>query len=400
MRNPLSRRQILRCAAGSLPLAAVSAGAQTVGQPERREPFRIVPPDIPNYGILFVDHQRQGRSGHGGHSIAECKNGDILAFYSNVSGEVVKGHGTAGWSEYRRSADGGKTWSGPVVFDYSKSVWDAGNTHSALVFCVITAPSGALIAIAVRFRGGGWAKHAPPVYLLSYDNGKTWTEPRDVDPSASLQDLAMTFDACLVHEDIIYVVFFGGGGDGGGPYSLYVSTDNGETFHKRSILPFDPRNYYSTASILPDGRMIVYSYPYPRSDRPEDEHYMHYVISGDRGRTWSEVRKAYFAKRIRNPQLSDRIGDFYFIHGRSGSYGTAPGNFVLYYSTDAIHWDEGRFLHKKVYPGGDKYTANEVIGKYDSSVRKKLLIQSSIVYDADTSRVNIHHWWIEDILGA
>jgi hypothetical protein len=98
--------------------------------------------------------------------------------------------------------------------------------------------------------------------------------------------------------------------------------------------------------------------------------------------------------------MSDKIADYYFMHGRSGSHGDAPGNLVLYSSKDGIHWDEGVLLHKKIYPGGDKYSANEVIGKYDPSRPNRLLIQSSIVYDAHTSRVNEHHWWIEDISGT
>ena len=58
--------------------------------------FRVVPADVPNKGILFVDHEKYGRSGHGGNCLTECRNGDIVAFYSNVSGEIEKGHGVAG----------------------------------------------------------------------------------------------------------------------------------------------------------------------------------------------------------------------------------------------------------------------------------------------------------------
>ena len=32
---------------------------------------------------LFVDHEKKGRSGHLGHAMCECKDGSILAFYSN-----------------------------------------------------------------------------------------------------------------------------------------------------------------------------------------------------------------------------------------------------------------------------------------------------------------------------
>ncbi len=35
---------------------------------------------------LFVDHKAKTRSGHLGHAMVECKDGSILAFYSNCSG--------------------------------------------------------------------------------------------------------------------------------------------------------------------------------------------------------------------------------------------------------------------------------------------------------------------------
>ena len=108
--------------------------------------FKILPDSVPNDGLLFVDHQKFGRSGHGGNCITECQNGDIVSFYSNVSGEIQAGHGAAGWSEYRRSKDGGKTWSSPNILDYSKRAWEGNEVYSALVFAVTTAPNGTLIA--------------------------------------------------------------------------------------------------------------------------------------------------------------------------------------------------------------------------------------------------------------
>ena len=58
------------------------------------------------------------------------------------------------------------------------------------------------------------------------------------------------------------------------------------------------------------------------------------------------------------------------------------------------------FLHRKEIGGGDAYSANEVIGKYDPSVPNRLLIQSSIAYEEGSSRVNEHHWWVEGIDGT
>ena len=364
--------------------------------------FRIAPPDIPNDGIPYVDHQMYGRSGHGGNCLTECANGDIVSFYSNVSGEIHRGHGVAGWSEYRRSSDGGATWSEPFVLDYSKRAWEGDDLYSAIVFAVTTAPNGTLIAFVCRFAGDLWVKKLPPVCLLSRDNGHTWSEPRPLDPDATVEDVSLTFDAVITHEGQVFAAFMGGPANYcDGPYSMYASVDNGETFERRSLLPFDIQNYYVTVGVLDSGDIIVYSYPYS-PDENIDEYNIPYVTSADEGRTWSEVKTAHFPRAIRNPQLSRKIGNLYFLHGRSGSHSRDPKHLVLYSSLDGIHWDEGRILHHRGPGpgGGDAYSANEIIGKYDPAVPNRLLIQSSIAYEADNLKVNERHWWIEDIDGA
>ncbi len=362
--------------------------------------FHVTPTDVPNKGILFIDRQKHGRSGHGGNCLTECRNGDVVAFYSNVSGEIEKGHGVAGWSEYRRSEDGGKTWGEPVVVDYSKTTWDADEMYAAIVFGAGTAPDGTLIAFVSRFEKDLWVKGWPPVYLLSHDHGQTWSEPHALDVDATVEDVSLTFDAVFTHNRQVFAVFMGGTNDYCyGPYSLYVSSDNGETFSRRSILPFNRENYYVTAGVLDTGDIIVYSYPY-RKTEPIDEYNIPYVTSADEGRTWSEVRTTHFPRAIRNPQLSRKIGDLYFLHGRSGSLSRDPRHLILYSSPDGIHWDDGTILHHKEGGGGDAYSANEVIGKYDPTVSNRLLIQSSIAYEDGNSNVNAHHWWVEDIQGT
>ena len=366
--------------------------------------FRVLPADIPNQGIRFVDHQKYGRSGHGGNCLTECRNGDIVAFYSNVSGEILKGHGVAGWSEIRRSDDGGMTWSEPVVLDYSKRAWEGEEMYSALVFAAATAPDGTLIAFVCRFENDRWIKKLPPVCLLSHDQGRTWSEPRPLDPDVTVEEVSLTFDAVITHNDQVFAVFMGGSANPcAGPYSLYVSADNGETFERRSMLPFDRGNYYVTAGVLDKGDIIVYSYPYAelyRTNAAIDEYNIPYVTSADEGRTWSEVKTTQFARAIRNPQLSRKIGNLYFLHGRSGSRSRDPRHLILYASSDGIHWDDGAILHRKEIGGAQAYSANEVIGKYDSAVPNRLLIQSSIAYEDGNNKVNEHHWWVEEIDGA
>ena len=71
-----------------------------------------------------------------------------------------------------------------------------------------------------------------------------------------------------------------------------------------------------------------------------------------------------------------------------------PNNFVLYSSRDGIHWDEGIVLMSRLQTpgGGDCYSANEVIGKYDPATPERLLIHSDVSYAG--SKTNMHQWWV------
>lgn len=188
----------------------------------------------------------------------------------------------------------------------------------------------------------------------------------------------------------------------GGPHTLWVSEDNGQSFNRRSVLPFEDACYYWAAGVLDNGDIIVYSYnAHVHRDDQTAEKNIPYVISKDGGHTWSSVKTTYFAKGIRNLQMSEKLGDLYFIHGRSGSFarelvGDDPGrgNFVLYVSKDGINWDEGIVLMSRAqHPGGaDNYSVNAVIGRYCEQTPERLLIQSSLSYDG--RRVNSHHWWV------
>ncbi|NUQ64038.1 MAG: exo-alpha-sialidase [Pirellulales bacterium] len=370
------------------------------------KPFFVYPADIPNTGVLFVDRQKEDHSGHGHNSIAECRNGDIIAFYSvtGTGADNWNGHGSAGWSEYRRSTDGGLTWSPPNSFEYSKRMREGTEMCSALVYSVVTAPNGTLVATVIHYKNEKWEKQRAPAYFLSKDQGQTWQGPRAFDESATVQDIAYTMDTSFVHAGEIFIVFRGGGSNmtPGGPQTLWVSSDNGESFRQRSVLPFDHASYYWAAGVLDHGEIIVYTYnAHLKKEDPAAEQNIPYTISRDGGRTWSEVRTTHFAKGIRNMQLSGKLGQWYFMQGRSGSnprelVGDDPGpdNFVLYSSRDGIEWDEGIVLMSRLQTpgGGDCYSANEIIGKYNPATPQRLLIHSDVSYSG--ANTNMHQWWV------
>jgi len=376
------------------------------GRGAEGKPYVVYPSDIPNTGILLVDQAKDNRSGHGGITLTECANGDILAFYSVTWAEAWGGHGCGGWSLYRRSTDGGQTWGDPVSFDYSKKMWNGGDVYSALVQSVLTAPDGTLVATVLRFSNMFWTKQDTPVYFLSHDNGHTWEGPKAFDPKATVEDISTTISTHFVHNGEIFIVFRGGREciSPGGPHSLWVSEDNGQSFHRRSFLPFEKTGYYWAANALDDGSIIVYCYEAftkKEKDQPAAEKNIPYVVSRDGGRTWSERRTAFFAKGIRNLQMSDKLGDYYFMQGRSGSCdrpieGDDPGpnNFVLYVSKDGVHWDEGVVLLSRLLTpgGGDCYSDCQVVGKYDPNRPERLLVYADVSYNG--ARTNMHYWWV------
>lgn len=136
---------------------------------------------------------------------------------------------------------------------------------------------------------------------------------------------------------------------------------------------------------MSNGDLIAYAYDI------DDESHPDYCISHDQGHTWDAPRKTHVAKCIRNPQIV-RFGGGYFMHGRSGSLNSTPGHFVLYYSNDAIHWDEGRYM-RLCTEGSGAYSNNLVVGSHVPGMQKRLLIHTSHAYSEH--RTNTIFWWID-----
>ena len=306
--------------------------------------FHITPPGTPNDGILYVDHQKNGRTGHMGHALVEYAPGKILSFYPNCSAEDPrhKGHSGFGWMEYKRSEDGGETWSEPIIEPNSKNLFDQNIGRSFMCEKAVKTDTGRIILFYLQCdmitNGHKWEPYFEPYYAFSEDNGHTISEAKQL-----LCERGRIYDV-LYHKGTIYVLFYANPEFPGRSHTdehdlvLYTSSDNGETFEFRSKIPFKTmiRRYYGTMCFTPEDKLIVYTYA------EENEFDLLYTISDDHGFHWTEECSAFFAKKLRNPQLI-YYKDRYFIHGRGGT-DDLYGALVLYTSPDGIHWDEGKAL--------------------------------------------------------
>lgn len=354
--------------------------------------FYVTPPMPPNDGILFVDHEKNDRSGHMGHALLEYEPGKVLAFYPSCSAvdEKFKGHSGHGWMEFKRSVDGGETWSEPVIEPNSKALFDQNVGRTFMCEKIVKTDSGRCVLFYLNCDmitdGHIWEPYFEPHYAFSEDDCETITEAKQLLPLRG-----RVYDA-VYHEGVIYVLFFanaelpGIAHDREYDLQLYTSTDDGETFQLRSKVPFSSmiHCYYGTMCFTPDGDLLVYTYD------ENDEYNLKYIVSKDKGYTWDNNRRAYFAKKLRNPQLI-YYKDRYFVHGRGGE-GEKYGALMLYSSPDGMNWDDGIYLRYKTEgAGAGAYTNNLIVHLPDG--RERLMIQSSHAYK--DNRTNIIMYFVD-----
>jgi len=369
--------------------------------------FEITPGPIPNDGILFVNHESEGRGGHLGHAMVEYEAGKILCFYANCSGDFNEGHNGVGWLCYKRSTDGGKTWCEDKPFPYSKALYDMNCGVTCLAEKAVLASDGAIVLFTLiccdRIAGDYWEPYWAG-YMKSYDGGVTWTTPKMLIDERSQNSrleqlyevksrLGRVYDAKVIGTDI-YVLYCSSedATQNRNHYFLYVSRDNGETYEKVSAIDVPENCFYGSLAVLPDGRLAAYIYS------PEDEKSLLCSVSPDMGKSWDKIQKVKFSKMIRNPQIA-KLKDTYFCFGRSGNNDPHEprleeeyGNAVMYTSSDGIVWDEGQYLRMRTAQAGS-YSNTLITGTLSPDHEERLLYQTSFAYSMH--RTNILHWWID-----
>jgi len=344
---------------------------------------------------IFADHEKEGRSGHLGHGMAEFAPGKIIDFYPNTSGNRCCGHSAFGWVEYRISEDYGKTFGEARKLPYSwETMLDGVETIS--VEKVVAGSDGSITAFCLRNSQSAPICCEPwntPYFVRSLDGGESWQKPREFCPYKG-----RIYDA-LTHDGVIYVLIFCNdavknfvGSEPDHLYRLYKSTDNGETFSEVCVVPFPETlgRAYGNMIVTPEGELLVYAY------NVNDQKYMDVMRSRNFGSTWEACEKSFCAKKIRNPQVG--ILDRQFIlHGRAGENEAGSGALVIYTSADGVHWDEGRIL----VDGRPAcfYSNNLTLRCPDG--KSRMLVQYSENYNDPkpgvwSGQVNDMHMWVEN----
>jgi len=379
--------------AGAVNMAhGADAAAPGGGEAEARSACasRVYPPNPPNEGILFVDHAKNNRGGHLGHALVQYAPGKILAFYPNTTA----GHSAVGWMEFKRSEDGGQTWSDPQELAFTKELFEKNTGRTAMAEKAVVTDKGEIVLfflVCDVSQNALWRPYWVPLVSRSSDAGKTWSEPKPVTASRG-----RIYDA-IYQDGEIRVLHFANDATESNPdpwtgskeehvYELHVSTDGGKTFSRRSVLPLETYGRgYGSLGQLGNGELITYVY------NINNENMLDYVISRDGGKTWPKTGTSNVSRKIRNPQFIAFDGKYY-LHGRSGH---GPGHMILYMSDDGVTWDDGVYLRmREAGMGMGAYSNSIVVDDPDGSGKQRLLIQASHAYNRGHA-TNVLHWWLE-----
>ena len=232
-----------------------------------------------------------------------------------------------------------------------------------------------LEGVSKRNSGEKTTRRTEISIMRSHDHGITWSDPAPV----ANEPVGYYPGAVGVKGAVNYVLFDAESQVGlyDGDHELWVSTDDGQTWRKRSTLPLQTDVGYGAMCFMKDGRLLAGGAVY------RDPHHFYYCISDNDGRTWGKQQKAYLDKRIHDPELAHLDGKYY-LHGRSADRGEGSNRFVLYQSDDGIRWKNG------VIVSGDErrpdgYSHNCIINKYNDKPNE-LMVEYSIIYSPNWPR--------------
>ena len=328
---------------------------------------------------IFIDRQKDGRSGHMGHALVDAGGGRILAFSSNVDGQRCAGHSGYGWMEYRVSDDYGRTFGPLRTLACSKRAYEEGK-HTLLCEKAVRTPDGQILLffqVTDQSKPICCEPWSAPTMCLSADRGETWSDPvpTGAKPGRIYDAVSDDRDVWFLQEENPHFL-------GTSPEHVYrVYRRRGDGTFAGVTLPIDAKGKgYGALEIGADG--ALYAYAYDSTCEVE----MEYCVSRDCGETWSAPAKSVVPMRIRNPQIR-RLDDTWFCIGRNGGSGFGDG-LVMYLSSDGVNWDAGRMIDRRPKGQGTGYYSC-LLPIREPGHPPRMLMQYSHVYRANC--VNIVH---------
>ena len=228
--------------------------------------------------------------------IAECNDGSLVALHQ--IGEAFESVDATSYASF--SVDGGKTWSSPV------SIFDKSGYDRPVSDCCKPArlPDGKLIAFGYTYyrdnpdlplgnpETGGLLDDFI-FYMISEDNGKTWSAPCEVECSwgphvEASAPITVLNDGTLVSPITGFPAW---DGTETGPMCgrLMRSSDNGKTWSDEAIcMQFDEpvTCYEQRVCQLESGTLINIGWNENTATGERLDN--HYTVSYDNGKTWSK----------------------------------------------------------------------------------------------------------------
>ena len=250
-----------------------------------------------------------------------------------------------------RSRNEGRTWKPEgIVFDQRSQKYYGRNpaygvTSDGLIVLVVQRwrppPSNVKFPLkAQRIHGS--------VYLISEDNGKTYSNQGLVDPEVPLRHQGTT-DVILHHQNTLMMTAMSVNEPPTG-ITLYTTQDPRKGWQfagwifRADQLPVK-EVYYGSMVRRGDGSLLAQCVYFTRNFQS---------VSDDNGKTWSTPRELKDLRIRNNPDL-DYAGDVLVVHGR----GAGHNSMVVYFSPDEGRtWGRRIVLDYHGFRGGGGYSAS------------------------------------------
>jgi len=313
----------------------------------RRIPIMPIPPENMYHDAIVAAGIDPGVNGHN-HSAAltVANNGDVIWIaFSAPTPQTEYVPGTSFILARRRF--GSNQWDFPEVFydfadvnDQSVLLWNDRGTVNA-------------------FTGGVGLVDVPFRRQISKDNGATWTAPElpiftERVGGFSPQPITSAFR-------LKGSIYFGSDAVGGSSL-LWVSTDEGKTWHDAGGRT---AGRHSTFVPLKDGSILALG-----GKNTEIDGYMPQVVSHDGGKTWSKPIKTPFPALGSNQRpvvLRLKDGRLFFASDWQDRKGRQPIGETHHGCFVALSSDDGRTWHMKSLPDALPHEANAFPNRKDWS---------------------------------